>query len=460
MRWGGSIVVGLCWVLAQTGCTFDAAGLPIDTVAAPVDAAGDRGAHDQGAHDQGKHDQGKHDQGKLDRGPDLFDPTDLAINLPDVTTDAGGGLFVPANLDNSYWGLCQTDLTLSGKVTIDTTTSKVTSGSLPAGVGLYCTKEYCVLTVNKLTLDQGSELRIEGKRPLIIVAMGDIAIDGVINAAASGLSAGPGGHLGGAGDQKADGCGGGGAPGERDGGAGGSFGGYGGKGGNGSVATAPCQDPWVVGHKVPGCLTPLQGGFGGAGGGDNKSLGSGGGGHGGAGGGGVQLTSAGNITIKKKGVITAAGGGAQGGGTSRGGGGGGGSGGGILLEAKKVTIEGVVAANGGGGGGGAVAFHGGNPGTPGAGATAASGGSGGKDKALGIDLSIGGNGGAGSAATLHNGTPGGTGSGALYGQGGGGGGAGRICIRTGTGSASITAVGTVSPYSTQTSTAYTVLLLQ
>jgi hypothetical protein len=446
MRWSLPVVLVLYLAWGLPGCTFDAGGLSTDTVSTRFDSSVDAPS-DQRARD------GLGDLLKSDLGPDIYDPTDLAISPPDTSQDAGGLLFVPSNLSGSYWALGQTDLVLSGKVVVDTTAGKLTSGSLPKGVGLYCTKEYCVITAKKLTLNKGSELRVVGKRPLIVVATDDISIDGIVNVAASGLSAGPGGYLGGSSDNPGQGCGGGYKSEKRQGGAGGSFGGYGGGGGNGPLGKSPCVDTCTVGHcPAIKCLTPLQGGAGGAGGGGNGILGDGG--RGGAGGGAVQLSSLKSISIKKSGVINAGGGGAQGGGTWQGGGGGAGSGGGILLEAKDITIDGIVAANGGGGGGGAIIVSGGSPGSAGAASgTAVSGGGGGS-----FVIDKGGKGGPGSSKADHNGGLGDKGSGVSYAHGGGGGSAGRVCIRT-AGTLNPGTGATVSPFSALNSEAYNLLTL-
>jgi hypothetical protein len=439
MRWFHP-VWALCLLLGLPGCTFDASGLGADMASNKLDVNVDA-TLDQ------RVESGLGDLKRADRGPDIYDPTDLAITPPDTSADAGGLLFVPSNLSGSYWALGQTDLVISGKVVVDTTTGKLTSGSLPAGVGLYCTQEYCVLTVKKLALNKGSELRVEGKRPLIIVATDDITVAGSIIAAAAGLNAGPGGYMGGTSSSDGQGCGGGyKTESKRKGGAGGSFGGYGGKGGEGPAGKTPCVEPCTMGHcPTITCLTPLQGGSGGACGGEGDGLFglfAGDGGRGGAGGGAVQLSSLKSITVKKSGLINVGGGGAQGGGSSLAGGGGGGSGGGILLEAGNIIIDGTIAANGGGGGGGAIIVKGGSPGSSGAAsATAVAGGGGGAawpDK--------GGSGGSGSSKADPNGGDGNKGSGVTYAHGGGGGSSGRICIRTATGKMTLGKDATISPF--------------
>ena len=249
-------------------------------------------------------------------------------------------------------------------------------------------------------------LIIEGQRPLLLLAPGDVQINGTINAvenSINGALGNAGGFSGPKGEQvKGQGPGGGSGTSTEAGG-----GGFCGKGGKGGSATGAAGGV-AYGSKE---LVPLIGGSSGG----NGALG----GTGGAGGGAVQIIAGGKLTLSATGVIHVGGGG---GGWN---GGGGGSGGAILLEANELSIAGTLAANGGGGGeGDGVAGDSGLNASPDA--IPAPSGSG---TATTDD-----DGGSGSAADALDGSPGGSVS------GGGGGGAGRIRLNSKSGAAKITGV--------------------
>jgi hypothetical protein len=224
-----------------------------------------------------------------------------------------------------------------------------------------------VLVVDDFTLPAGVTLSGTGTRALIVVAEGDIELDGVLDfgpgcvLGAEGDTqrcAGPGGGNGGKMGTVAQGCAGGHNGAGEGGGAGGGFGTKGGLGGAGS-SKATADDLDNCGAIAANPLVPLIGGSG-VGAGANMSMASGGGG-----GGAVQLSAFGRLrlagTAADRATIYVGGAGGQG---SMGnhGGGGGGAGGGILLEGTTIElVEAALIASGGGGGGG----RGGQPGSDG-----------------------------------------------------------------------------------------------
>lgn len=262
-------------------------------------------------------------------------------------------------------------------------------------------------------------------RSLVLVAAGDVIIDGLVKASAADDGPGPGGGEGGAtgaedGSPGAGGSSGGGRGGEsgrngEDGGGGGgglgSAGAPGGAAGGGGSAAGGAS-------RCTESLAPLCAGAGGGAGGDND------GGRGGHGGGGLQITSVSSIVVR--GLVEASGEGGRGGRavrgrTDTGAGGGGGSGGAILLEATTVTIHGTVSALGGAGGQGARCDDCSSSGVDGATYDSAS-----APPAPGSSSSGTGGGGGAGADAMGDAQLG------LAGEngGGGGGGAGRIRIHT------------------------------
>lgn len=338
-------------------------------------------------------------------------------------------MFTPSNFDVCDIPADPQALDITTTTTIDTSAGTIAGSAW----GRFLTQDggpdVMLVAVRSFSLAEAQFLDVVGSRPLIIVSLQDLVIDGVILAS---------GNLSDLGAAVANGpgvdlalCGTGiGADGVVDntaftGGGGGGFGAVGGIG-----AGLPAGGT-VAGGTDNGTATivPLRGGCpGGLGGGPR-------GGAAGGGGGAIQLVAAGNLSVGALGQINVAGGGGRGGGVqgagaiSASGGGGGGSGGAVLLEAGLgVTLAAgsVVTSAGGGGGGGAYAeasaTDGGNGGTAGAGA-------GGPGGVSGMDS--GGAGGAGGSLDPGPGTGGSAGTlGGAAGGGGGGGGIGRIVVRS------------------------------
>ena len=218
-----------------------------------------------------------------------------------------------------------------------------------------------VFGVSTLVVPTGSKIVVMGSLGVMFFVMGEVRIQGVIEARASAVNPGPGGGAGGP-DSGQDGavCGGnsqgkGGGQGDSYYGeleAGGGGGGASGRGGDGGDVTGygVFQGGSGGDPDLNVALIPLSGGCGGgAGGGPDTSGGDGG--YGGGGGGAIQISSCGTITIDSPGGIDVAGAGGQCG-LYGSGGGGGGSGGAILLEGASIYNHGLLAANGGGGGSG------------------------------------------------------------------------------------------------------------
>jgi hypothetical protein len=245
-------------------------------------------------------------------------------------------------------------------------------------------------------------INVTGDRALVIVALGDVAVMGHLDASSQqGTRRGAGAGMCASGNGMV-GLGGGG-------GAGGSFGGVGGAGGsslgsNGGMAL-PVQP-----------VTNVHGGCAGGHGGGGVSMG----GAAGDGGGAISIVSTTRIQVNGEVLANGAGGG---GGGSSAGGGGGGSGGLIALEAPALDVFGQVIANSGGGGEGGVSGAG-NGGSDGQTQfdKAANGGSG--------TTAAGGDGGDGTAVAIVDGAAGMNGASSPgAGAGGGGGGAGVVWVK-------------------------------
>jgi len=196
----------------------------------------------------------------------------------------------------------------------------------------------CVIAGDSIVVNNGSTVQITGGRPLVLLAVTTIQINGTVDAAShrGTITPGAAGNFGGcdAGTAATNAAGAGG------GGAGGSFGAAGGDGGG------PGATKGVAGAAQPG--NTLRGG---CKGGDGKE---GGGaaatrGIGGNGGGVVYLIADGSITVGATGTINASGAGGTNGVISLAGGGGGGSGGLIGFDSPTVTNGGAIFANGGSG---------------------------------------------------------------------------------------------------------------
>ena len=241
-----------------------------------------------------------------------------------------------------------------GTYTVDTSALTLTgpgtsiSGSDQGGIAVF--------SFDSVSIPAGVFLEVEGSRPFELVASGELAIGGVIEA--SGFDAetftegpfagGPGGGAGGVdGTDPGDGPGGGGvSPFERNGGGGGGFGGAGARGG---VEEGSLEPPGLGGPVYGDLNAALQGGSGG-GGGSNV---------GGGGGGGAVALFGSIVHIFPGGEVLADGGWGKLGNT---GASGGGSGGGIVLHGDSVVMDGLLSAAGGNGGEGGCCGDGGGGG--------------------------------------------------------------------------------------------------
>jgi hypothetical protein len=203
----------------------------------------------------------------------------------------------------------------------------------------------CLVAADAITLDGAVTLSVRGTRPLVLLGVTSITLDGDIDASSFDTKLGPGANPSVCTTAGLDGTAGGTGGGGGAGGTFGSLGGAGGAGGGGANAGGmpPATPPATSTVLRGGC----RGGVGASGGGGAGPVGNGGGA--------VYLVSRGTITVN--GVIDASGGGGEGGLQARGGGGGGGSGGMIVFHAETLTVDTAarIFANGGAGGGGAGA---------------------------------------------------------------------------------------------------------
>jgi len=370
---------------------------------------------------------------------------DADLTAPDANPiDAGCSgsqlPFAPVNVDACDLPISMGDFRFSDGIAheIDTSTNTIRSdGQVVTDLAHALvvqdgsTVEAMVILAQDLEIANGAEVRVTGTRPLILVAIGELRIDGLLDGSGSLAGPGPGGDLAAA---CATGTG---ANGETQagnqtivvqGGSGAGGGAYGNAGGTGAhVSPQTTIDDDTVGGTAWGIntLSPLTGGCRGGNGGvaeDAHAAAPGGGG-----GGAIELVAGEQVRIG--GVVTVSGGGGGGAGTGQptelgGGGGGGGSGGALLLQSPSVLVaSGKLTANGGGGGEGRRDTAAGMPGAAGS-AT-------GDNPAQGGSGVAGGNGGDGGALLLL-GEDGEVGTGsvtATAGGGGGGGGVGRIHIR-------------------------------
>ncbi len=269
-----------------------------------------------------------------------------------------------------------------------------------------------VLQAHTITVPADATVTITGPFPLVLLARDTIAVDGVLDASASGTRPGPGARAAtaGAGEHP---------PGSvcDSGGGGGGHATVGAVGGGTSCAPSGGSGGRIEGDDP---ITVLAGG---SAGGAGVSLACGI--PGGGGGGGALQLSAGR-TILIRGQVLAGGGGGAGGAEcgdgDAGAGGGGGAGGAIVLDADVVTIEGEVFAHGGGGGAGGNGLISNGP--------VGAGGAGSDGRSLspaagGIEPAPNaGRGGTGGTTT----TPPGSSDAVQHNAGGGGGAVGRILI--------------------------------
>ena len=318
----------------------------------------------------------------------------------DAALDTSDGMTLDAPIDDGCFGTgfvkaCPSPgwpdtLTLTGTVNTDSSPMCVPA-QLPNA---------CVIVANTIVVPAATTVGARGSRPLVIVGVQSITVDGVIDVGSHHAYTLPG-----AGGNSPS-CSAAVAAVGIGGGAGGSFAGQGGTGGTGNGGAGGSAPAAVA-------LTELRGGC------DGETGGGTGAGTGGHGGGAAFLISPTTITIS--GTIDASGGGGTGAKVASVGGGGGGSGGLIGLDCAHLTVMNSASlfANGGGGSAGAGATppanDGADPSVPG---TAAAGG-------IGDTMSAARAGGAGSVNATLDGTAGhdanGTGGG-----GGGGGGAGYV----------------------------------
>lgn len=274
----------------------------------------------------------------------------------DVAPDAGPKPFAPAHT-SAQFDLSAADLV--DPTIIDTSKLQLAFGgplaAPPAGVDFKDVAGVAVLRVGAWS--QSAIVKVQGSRPLVVLASKAVSIAARVDAAADQATPGPGGDAQG----KGAGFGTSGAHGEYcdPGGGGGGFGAPG-----GAAGAPPCGSATagIGGLPYGASLFDFAGGSGGG-----KGSGSCGG-AGGAGGGAIQISSLARIDVVGGGAISAGGGGGGGGCKNPGnGGGGGGSGGGVFLEAIAIAIDGALAANGGAGGEGGYndLFNGrdGQPGT-------------------------------------------------------------------------------------------------
>ncbi|MFT5354792.1 MAG: hypothetical protein ACI9KE_002005 [Polyangiales bacterium] len=323
--------------------------------------------------------------------------------------------FVPSNLGADAFQPGAPDLIIpSGNYELNTDDCRVTNGSADIQT-MNSGLSACVWTVGTVETSGSSYVRIFGSLPLILIASGNVSIEGTFDLRAEGNSPGAGGYFGGsrvnpngsgdsgglAGGQQepfGDG-GGGGAGGLSDGGRGGAAGDGPARGGEGGPAISSSGEPL------------LGGSGGGVGPGARGREGNGGGG-----GGAIQISSLGTLNLQ--GTIRATGGGGAGGTSASnvsnwGSGGGGGAGGTILLEAPRVEMQGTLSVTGGGGGAGPTNTGNGNEnGEDGPTSGTASGGQPGTD------------GGDGGGSTPDDGDS----TSSINGNGGGGGGSAGIVI--------------------------------
>lgn len=283
--------------------------------------------------------------------------------------------YVPSNVDSALLSPAFGPLVLDTDVTIDSDSGKITRTSdnsvIPfGGFGRHDQaggSSVGVLKVSDLTVGPKVTVKLVGAAPLVILAAGEVVINGTIDAGARKNLGGPGGGSGG--DPGKDGsgpCGGRAGLSETpevcpdlciSGSGGGGHGSTGGSGGpvtydNPSYGTVTLAEG--VGGEICGApaISPLAGGSGGAGGARHAFHSPSTPGPGGGGGGAIQISAIKRIVLGPKAGITVPG---DGGGLAKdASGAGGGAGGAILLEAPLLSLEttSFLAANGGGGGAG------------------------------------------------------------------------------------------------------------
>ncbi len=227
-----------------------------------------------------------------------------------------------------------------------------TTCAAPGAVAMIGNTPVCAIVGNVLELKGGDTFGIGGNKPLVLIAVDDILINGTLDVASTVGDIGPGGNLAECNSTSLAGMGnvsGGG------GGAGGSFGSKGGNGGNGGGAAGG-----VATAAVTGPVTILRGGCPGGEGGPGTVVTPA---NVGPGGGAVYLVARDKIEIT--GSINASGGGGSATVAGKNGGYGGGSGGMIVFHAGMLDVRtgAKLLANGGGGGAGSGNSSGGAAGS-------------------------------------------------------------------------------------------------
>lgn len=389
------VLAGAMFAASNSGCTIN----PLSTSDA-----------DGGA----KADPSSNDDTPNGRADDTSNPSAIG---GDSSGQGGSKVeFTPSNVpvDQIDWSKAG-DVAINGSCTVSSDEDEFSCAKGQAAFTLFTQPDASrvgMYVVKSFRVEANAILEVEGKLPIVIVALDKMEILGTVRVNAKKDGSSPGGFISDGYDAKGGGPGGGGAGSKANGGGGGSYCGVGGEG-NASSNGATASGGKVYGNPE---ISPLVGGSGGG----SAGL------YGGSGGGAVQLVSGGSFLLSATGVIHAGGGGGARGNST---GAGGGSGGAILIEADSATILGTLAANGGGAGGG-WGFVDGSDATPD------------DASALGSTSNDGASkGGNGAAAATINGSSGTRAENAY--PAGGGGGAGRIRINTTSGAATIS--GTISP---------------
>jgi hypothetical protein len=195
--------------------------------------------------------------------------------------------------------------------------------------------EVCVIAVDAIDIRSGGTLRTYGSRPLVLIGVTAIQVNGILDASSHGTLS----SLRGAGGDYL-GCNAGIAPTTLGGGAGGSY--------RVSGAAGAFGNGQVTGGGMAGAIDQVLAVRGGCIGQTGESSSSG---PGGAGGGAVYLISDHAVTLGPNGGINASGAGGPGGASKPSGGNGGGSGGLIGIDALNIVdAGGFLLADGGGGG--------------------------------------------------------------------------------------------------------------
>lgn len=425
------LLLSLCFItmLSLSGCS-----LLVDPDENALPSATELPDSGQPELDSGPVDAGMDSGEAVDMGePDAFVEADMGVDIDfGPCGPTGCGMISASNVDDSLWDeSASDDLTIHGAGVVRANTeacrlASVNGEVVTQGDG----SEVCVVQVRDLTISEGSSVSVTGPRPLVIMAIGNVRIDGEIDASAHNDEPGAGGGSGGV-IEEINGTGP--SPGaggvhiddfDDGGGGGGGLCGAGGVGGIGGSAAGGAGGAALSSWT----LEPLVGGSGGGRGRGEGNATTTNAGLGGAGGGALQISSLTEIEIN--GRLFAGGGGGLGGerilgmGSNYGSGGGGGSGGGILLEAPTVTFGDAaqVVLNGGGGGAAATNAYAGGDGHDGTDFAAPSAGG------LAGGGATGASGGDGAHGDTLNGAPGEDREAFTNGAGGGGG-AGCLLVR-------------------------------